>query len=332
MLRRIQISVALVAVAVFTAAAHDRLPHEPKLQRGDDYVPQPRFAKAVAMGYDAVLADYYWVQAVLVVGESLRPQLESTQLGRFVDVVTTLNPWVDHPYRFAAIWLTETLDDVHLANELLERSFPYHPDEWRNRFYLGFNRFYFLDDRAGAAEILQEASRLPGSPRYLPRLVARLRSEGGDLAAAGMFLEELARNAEDDAARAEYQSALDEVQIEWRARQLDAARENYKKLHGRDIEFVEQLAMGNQAVLPRLPDPEPSSVPAPLRRGSTWVIDEESGRIVSTYYGDRYEVHYDASERMRQNVLDRTAERRSAEADVPDDENDEAGGKQNGGG
>jgi hypothetical protein len=314
-------AVLLLAVVALTTAAHQRMPHEVRSQQGDDYVPQPQFAKAMSLGFDAVHADYYWVQAVLLAGDSQNPQAESTQLGRLIDVVTTLDPWVDHPYRFAAVWLTETLDDVRHANMLLRRSFDHHPDEWRNRFYLGFNLFYYLDENAAAADALQEASSMTGAPQYLPRLVARLRSESASLAAAGLFLEELVRTTVDEAAKAEYQSALDEVQIEWRARQLDDARENFKKLHGRDIEFIEQLVVGNQAVLPALPDPEPSSLPAPLRRGSRWELDEE-GVIVSSYYGRRYEVHVDEYDPTRNRIVEeRMAEepqRSAAEARIED--------------
>jgi tetratricopeptide (TPR) repeat protein len=311
--RRATLALLLLAVIAATTAAHRRIPDDVRTQRGDAYVPRPEFAKALSLGFDAVLADYYWVQAVLLVGGSNNPQKEATQLGRLVDVVTTLDPWVDHPYRFGAVWLDATLEDVRHGNMLLRRSFPYHPDEWRNRFYLGFNLFYYLEDHAGAAEILHEASQLPGSPAYLPRLVARLRSEVADLDAAGMFLEELVRTTEDEARRAGYQAALDEITIEWRARELDRAREAYQKLHGVDIEFVEQLALGAKAVLPRLPDPEPPSLPLPLRRGSKWEIDEESGQIVSSYYGRRYEVHVDAYSRTKLETM-----RRQDEPAAPD--------------
>ncbi len=307
MARRLRLVASLLAVVVLTTAAHHRLPHDVRTQRGDAYVPRPEFAKAMSLGFDALLADYYWVQAVLLAGGSADPQAESTQLGRLIDVVTTLDPWVGHAYRFAAVWLAETLDDVRHGNMLLRRSFPYHPDEWRNRFYLGFNLFDYLDDSAAAADVLPEASQMTGAPAYLPRLVARLRSESADLAAAGLFLEELVRTTEDEAARASYQAALDEVQVEWRARALDRARQGYQKLHGRDIEFVEQLAMGRKAVLPGLPDPEPSSLPAPFRRGSKWQLHPETGQIVSSYYGRRYAVHIDSFSRQKLETMHRDA-------------------------
>ncbi|MFP6630200.1 MAG: hypothetical protein VCC67_14315, partial [Myxococcota bacterium] len=180
----------------------------------------------------------------------------------------------------------------------------------RNRFYLGFNLFYYLDDNPAAADVLEQASSLPGAPRYLPRLAARLRSESGDLAAAGLFLEELVQTSEDPAARAGYQAALDEVQIEWRARALDRARESYKARHGEDIESVEQLVTGSQPILERLPSPEPSSLPAPLRDGSRWTLAERTGVIVSSYYGRRYEVHREeGSRKFRRQNADEKAEK-----------------------
>ena len=121
------------------------------------------------------------------------------------------------------------------------------------------------------------------------------------------------RGTEDGAARAEFQASLDEVEIEWRARTLDRARNSYEELHGEDIEFVEQLVMGSKAVLPRLPDPEPSSLPSPLRRGSRWGIDEETGKIVSSYYGRRYEVHVDSYSRERQRRIRERTEAARAE-------------------
>lgn len=79
-------------------------------------------------------------------------------------MVTTVDPWVDHPYRFAAVWMTGSEAQVRHANRILERSFSHHLDEWRNRFYLGFNLFYYLEEPEPAARWLEEAAALPGAP------------------------------------------------------------------------------------------------------------------------------------------------------------------------
>ena len=171
------------------------------------------------------MAVYYWLQAVQIVGTATRPEDEGTLLGRFIDVVTTVDPWVGHPYRFAAVWLTGSEEDVRQANRLLERSFEYHPDEWRNRFYLGFNHFYYLEEEEPAAHWLEEAARIEGSPRYLGGLAARLRAGQSGIEVAARMIHRLMAEAEDPYAKAEYEKMLDEIETERRARFLDAARE-----------------------------------------------------------------------------------------------------------
>ena len=84
--------------------------------------------------------------------------------------------------------------DLVDANALLERGMAYHPDDWRNRFHLGYNRFFYLHDNAGAADVLEPAIRMQGAPNYLGAFVARLRAEGGDLETSALFLETLIEN------------------------------------------------------------------------------------------------------------------------------------------
>ena len=97
-------------------------------------------ARAMALGFDAVVADYYWLQAVQLVGGTGHVDVESgRKIGKLIDVVTTLDPWVSHPYRFAGLWMTESEALVRDANRLLRRGIERHPDEWRHYFYLGFN-------------------------------------------------------------------------------------------------------------------------------------------------------------------------------------------------
>ena len=52
---------------------------------------------------------------------------------------------------------------------------------------------------------------------------------------------------------------------------------------GRDIARVEDLASGREAVISELP---------PELHGFKWEMDPRDGRIVSSYYGHRYEVNF----------------------------------------
>ena len=304
-----RLAAALVLCAAM-ALVHAQMPATSRAERGEAFIPRPGFAKLAAFGFDALLADFYWLWAVQIVGRTdTDPSQHALELGRLIDVVTTLDPWVDHPYRFAAVWLIDSEENVRTANRLLERGIEHHPTEWRNRYHLGFNHFFYLQEHARAADVLEPAIHLPGAPAYLPRLVARLRSESADIDAAALFLSELIAETPDPSARAHYRGALDEIEVERGARVLDRAREQYKQRHGRDIADVWDLVVDLPPVLARLPSPEPSSLPASLRRGSSWEIDTESGQIVSSYYGRRYELNVHPLDRKRNEEWQKRRER-----------------------
>jgi len=292
--------IVLLFAIVTTGWAHSHVPHTTRADLGEDFAPSPGLARVMALGFDALLADYYWLQAVQVAGgANAIDASDARQLGRLVDVVTTLNPHVGHPYRFAAVWLTHDALQVREGNRLLRRAIEYHPDDWRNHFYLGFNHFFYLADYEEAARALEIAIDLPGRPAYLPLLVARLKSQHGDIDVAEVFLRELYRSSEDEDTKVKLQVALDEIEIEHKARFLDRARQTFHELSGQDIESVDDLTRGRHRLLESLPSPEPDAIPASLAGESVWNIDPETDRIVSSYLGRRYEVHYSGTDRVR---------------------------------
>ncbi len=284
----IRICVAVIGLAL-VAWAH---PKSGEVGDADEgvFALRPETARVAALGFDALVADYHWLQAVQLVGRDQRVQPRQTaSIARLIETVTLLDPWVDHPYRFATLFLTDSAERVEQGNRLMERGIAYHPRDWRNRFYLSFNHFFYLGDEALAAEVLEPAVDLPGAPQYLGRLLARLRSHSGGLEAAAAYLEELLRDAPDEWARAEYEKALDEIETERRARFLDQARDVFRERNGRDIAELDELVRGPERVLRSLP-PEP--------HGWEWALDEK-GRIVSSYYGRRYQLNLHERDRER---------------------------------
>jgi len=313
----------LIAAMCCTGWAHARLPIATRADRGAEFVPAPYVAAAVSLGFDALLADYYWLQAIQVVGaDNSVDEDAAAHLGKLVDVITTLNPHVDHQYRFAAVWLTHNPDQIRTANRLLDRAIQYHPGDWRNYFYLGFNQFYYLGEFEKAAAALEIAMDLPGAPTYLSRLVARLKSQEGDIEVAEVFLRQLLETTSDEAELAKLASALDEIEIEYKARHLDRARAAYRSLAGHDIHSPGDLIRGHYGVLKKLPSPEPDAIPESLSRGSIWEIDPETDRIVSSYLGARYEIHYAGFDREHFEKRGETIEEDSGHTDQEVDRHD----------
>jgi hypothetical protein len=284
----------LVVAAAAAGTAHSRISSVSRLGQGETFVPRPEQARLSSLGFAALVADYHWLHTLQIVGgERGDTARHAPLLARLLDVVTALDPWVGHPYRFGALWLTDSPESVHLANRLLERGIAYHPLDWRNRHYLGFNHFYYLGDEARAAEILAPAVTLPGAPAYLGTLVAKLRLGPGGLDTTEVFVAQLARDTDDEYKRAEYLKELDEIAVERRARVLDAARAEYRRRNGRDIATVEDLAHGPRRVLSTLPPAHPHF------EGFSWQVDAKSGAIVSSFYGSRYELHVHPFDRAR---------------------------------
>jgi hypothetical protein len=294
-----------VAAGVFVLLVHRAMDTSSKVGQGEFFVPRPEQARLTALGFDAVLSDYYWLQAVQIVGGDPQGVAHWAGLvGRLVDVVTALDPWVGHPSRFAAVWMTDSVDSVLHANALLRRAISYHPRDWRNYHYLGFNDFFYLGDDAAAADALEHAVGLPDAPPYLAALVAKLREQREGLDTAAAFLEELARSTEDEYARAEYLKSLDEIETERRARFLDRARAEYRRRNGRDIRSVAELAQGPGRVLDALPPAHPHF------RAFQWVIDPATGAIVSSFYKERYHPHLQSEDEQRRKEWRKAAQAR----------------------
>jgi hypothetical protein len=115
-------------------------------------------------------------------------------------------------------------------------------------------------------------------------------SDGLETAAA--LLSGFVRDAKDEYARAAYLKSLDEIETERAARQLDAARAEYRRRRGRDIARVEDLLAGPHPVLAALPKAHP------WLDAFHWTLDDE-GQIVSSFYGSRYQLHIHGADRAR---------------------------------
>ena len=276
----------LLAAVASTGFVHARMDTANPIDHAQLRIPDPARAKLSALGFEPVVADFYWVQGLhLVGGAGNDVSAYGETIGSLIELVTTLDPWVDHPYRFAAVWMTGDLSLVRRANDLLKRGIAYHPDDWRDRFHLGYNRFFYLQDEAGAADVLEPAIHMEGAPNYLGAFVARLRANGDDLETAALFLETLIEGARDEYLKAEYLKAYDEIETERRARYLDAARVEFWKRQRRDVREPSELWSGVTRIIRRMPPPHPHFP------GFAWVLDPEGNEIVSSFYKTRYRPH-----------------------------------------
>ncbi len=194
---------ALLSLAIVLQVWRDRgwQPYDPPapllwMQAG------PAIERA-ALGYKSLLADMYWIRAVVYYG---RQHLSSAsdknydQLFPLLNLVTTLDPRFTVAYRFGAVFLSEQYPAgpgrPDLAVQLLQRGLQHDPARWEYPHDIGFVYFWNYRDYAAAAEWFDKASRVPGAPVWLRATAATTLAAGGDRESSRQLWRQFAETAE----------------------------------------------------------------------------------------------------------------------------------------
>src|SRR3974377_2183287 len=117
------------------------------------YFGSPAAVKKIALGYDGLVADVYWMGTIQYYGrreEAARRQVRYKNLGRLLDITTTLDPDLLDAYHAGSCFLAEA-DPVgagqpYEAIKLLDKGISRHPQEWQLFFDRGFVHFWFTKD------------------------------------------------------------------------------------------------------------------------------------------------------------------------------------------
>ena len=158
-----------------------------------------------------------------------------------VGVIERLDPYYFDPLYYLGAYdpwkLNGNRELLLKVNSILLRGSCY-IDDWRIPFLMGFNYFYFLNDKVKGAEYLKRAARMEGAPLYLKLLVPRLYAESGkiDLAIAATY-EEL-KHARKDLERKSLEKRLKALTF---LKELNEAVKLYRERFGRCPSDLRQL-------------------------------------------------------------------------------------------
>ncbi len=231
------------------------------------YFSSPRMVKAMALGYDDLVADVYWMRAIQYYGrreEAARRRVPYKNLAALLDMVTTLDSKMLDVYRAGSIFLGEPepmgAGKPLEAVRLLEKGISLWPQEWRLRFDKGFVHFLYLKDYKQAGEAWLDASHCAGAPPWMSALAARSLSQGGAVETA----KELWHRQLGDSTRADLKenarNHLDSIQVDETIWTLEFLLEKYAAAHGAQAARLEDLvSAGYLTFLPK----DPSGVPYP---------------------------------------------------------------------
>jgi hypothetical protein len=242
---RLPILPALVAAAVLAGGAiaaqvqRDRVYKTDKPAEQVLYLQSPEVARRLALSYDLLAADVYWIRALQHFGNS-RKQTEQERnyelLYPLLDMATGLDPYYNIAYRFGAIFLSEPKPGgpgrPDLAEKLLLKGLQAQPTKWQYMQDIGFVHFWALRDSKGAAEWFERGSKLPGAAWFLKPLAASTLAAGGHREASRTLFRVLAESGENDWIRKDAARRLRQLDAMDTLDQLRAVIATYRQRGG----------------------------------------------------------------------------------------------------
>jgi tetratricopeptide (TPR) repeat protein len=199
----------VLAVAAFAAAVtlqivrDNAYPREESAERDLLYVQSPAALRRMALSFDALAADVYWIRALQHYGGdrlSKTKERKYALLYPLLDLATSLDPYFTIAYRFGAIFLSEAYPGgpgrPDQAIKLLEKGIAVQPGKWQYYHDIAFVHYWQLHDMEAAAKWFRMGAMQPGAPNWLEPVAASMLVQGGDRASARFLLQQILQSEE----------------------------------------------------------------------------------------------------------------------------------------
>lgn len=174
-------------------------------QQSEQLYVTPGAARRMSLGFNGLVADWYWMRAVQYVGRKVqdypaRIELDDlspvglNMLAPLLDSATTLDPQFLPAYEYGAVVLPAI--DVDAAIKLTRKGIAANPQAWRLYQHLGY--IYWQRGRfAEAAEAYRQGAQVPGAARWLDAMAAQMSSQGGSRATAREIYQRMLEQTDD---------------------------------------------------------------------------------------------------------------------------------------
>jgi len=230
---------ALMAMSLWVQVVRDRgwQPFTPP--SGVLWVRSGPLAERLALGFDSIVADVYWIRAVVYFGgqRQATQQNQFDQLFPLLDLVTSLDPHFRIAYRFGSIFLAEPYPggagQPDLAIQLLEKGIAADPRRWEYVQDIGFIHYFWKRDFDQAAAWFKRATDIPGAPEWLGPLAATTLAEGGSRESSRLLWTQLRDTTEFEWIRTNAVHRLEQLDAMDSIDELTKSIEGFVATHGR---------------------------------------------------------------------------------------------------
>ena len=238
----------LMALFVSSGEVRDRVYAASGLETRLLYIPDGKVLDRIALSFDVLLADVYWIRALQHYGGTKRSEGEEKSydlLGPLLDIATTLDPRFSAAYRFGAIFLTEGYPNgpgrPDLAIALLQKGIEEMPDSWEYYMDIGFIHYWWIQDYDTAAAWFERAAEVPGASWWLRSLAANTLAAGGSRASSRTLWQQMYDTADNDWIRSESARRLTQLRALDDVDQLIVAAQRFIDQSGRPPRSWEEL-------------------------------------------------------------------------------------------
>ncbi len=182
----------------------------PEIYLDEDLALQGAKIKGYTLGFEGLIADWYWMQSLQYIGDkidksdaqtvnldnltNLKPRL----LYPLLDNATTLDPQFLAAYSYGAVVLPAI--DPAQAIKIAEKGIVNNPDEWEFYHQLGYIHWR-LGNFEKAAEIYSNGSKIAGAPNFMQMMAAQMKSQAGSRETARAIYRQMYDEAKDTQTR-----------------------------------------------------------------------------------------------------------------------------------
>ena len=199
------VAVGFALVFILSNFLEKSRPALPEGFEDSDLAVQGARLKGFALGFEGLIADWYWMQSLQYIGgkvlksegtvnlDNLRP-INPRLLYPYLDNATDLDPQFMTVYSYGAVVLPGI--DAGQAVKIAQKGIANNPNEWLLYQHLGFI-YWRSGQYENAAEIYEKGSRIAGAPDFMRMMAAKMKSEGGSRETARRIYRQMFEEAAD---------------------------------------------------------------------------------------------------------------------------------------
>lgn len=255
---------SLIALSISIQVVRDRgwqpyQPPNPVL-----WLPSGTLVKRLALGFDSLVADVYWMRAIVYYGGKHMEE-GTTQnfdlLYPLLEVVTTVDPRFKVAYRFGSIFLTEGYPNgpgrpdqaIALLKSGIERDAP----RWEYMHDIAFVYYWWLHDYEAAAQWFDRGGDQKDAPSWLKPMAATTLARGGNRVSSRFLWKQILDTTDGDWLRQSAQHRLSQLDAMDVIDRLNTITARFAARAGRPPQTWQELTHDGLQGVPLDPSGEP---------------------------------------------------------------------------